>query len=239
MRSNSAREAWAHRRSAVGHDPFAHEKGLQTEAAPFELRGGLDPDVAVVPGLPPVAALVPAGWVGEYETVLARVLRQPYRGARVTEAPFDLVGGRRVREVHGGAELVLAVSRRGAHRVGPCAVDALEPAVSDLLVSVGAEGRGHHQLLAVGRGGRYQVPQVPGRLAAEQHLAVAQRGDAVVRQGDEIIRYVFGGQRVGAVHEHPLVVAGLHRGGDERRLCLPRPLARHALVPSGGRGFTT
>src|ERR671916_1064665 len=126
--------------SAVGRDSHAGEEPLQGEAALFEAFGVLDADVAVVPGLPPVAALGPAWGGGENEPVFGRVVLQPQRCARVPEATFHLVRCTRVREVYGGAELVLAVPRRGAHRIGPRPVDALKPTVGKPLVIIRAEG---------------------------------------------------------------------------------------------------
>ena len=78
----------------------------------METPGVLDAYVAIVPGFELVAGFVLARRIGEDEAVLGGVILQPPRRAGLAENGLHLVGRHRVREVHSGAELVLAVPRR-------------------------------------------------------------------------------------------------------------------------------
>src|SRR5215212_7181024 len=151
---------------AVGHRPFTLQELLQAEVALLESFRVLYSHKAVVPGFPLVAGLILfALGIGQNKPVLPGVLLEPPVGARLREKPPDLVGGGRVREVHCGTKLVLAVSRRRAHPTGTRPEDAHQPQVGELLILVGTVARSYHQLLSVYRGVAHQAPQMLGCLA--------------------------------------------------------------------------
>src|SRR3712207_4396428 len=165
--------------SAAGQHALALQELLQAQAALYEAFRVLYAHVAVVPGFPPVAGLrLLADRVGQDETVLWGVVRQPPGSASDPEGLPELVAHPRVREVHCGTELVLAASGRGAYPARARAVDAPQPAVGPLLLKVRPVSRGHHQLLAGCRGCGYEAAQVLGGLAPEEHI-LTERGNAV------------------------------------------------------------
>ncbi len=111
------REYGPQRTLAVGYDSFADQKFLQAQTALCDPFGVFYPHVAVVPRLPLVASIgLLTARVGEDKTVLVSMARQPLSSGCVTERHLHLVVCLRVREVNGGAELVLAVPGRALIR---------------------------------------------------------------------------------------------------------------------------
>jgi hypothetical protein len=124
---------------------------LQAQTALCDPFGVFYPHVAVVPRLPLVASIgLLTARVGEEKTVLVSTASQPLSSGCVTERHLHLVVCLRVREVNGGAELVLAVPGTCAHQVRIRAICALQPTVNCLLVLLGLVCRGHDQFLAIG-----------------------------------------------------------------------------------------
>jgi hypothetical protein len=127
--------------SAVGRSPRTLQKLLQAQVALFDSSRVLYSHVPVMPGLPLVAGfLLLAKGIGQNKSVLPSVLLEPPVGARSREGHPELVACGSVREIHGGAELVLAVARRRARPIGPRPEDARKPLVGESLLVVGAVG---------------------------------------------------------------------------------------------------
>src|SRR5215210_8581435 len=99
----------------VRYRPLPLQKLLQAKVALLESFGVLHSHVAVMPGLPLVAGLILFAYrISQNEAVLPGMLLEPPVGARLREKSPDFVGSGRVREIHCGTELMLAVSRRRA-----------------------------------------------------------------------------------------------------------------------------
>src|SRR5215204_4463200 len=153
----------------MGHSSLTLQKLLQAQLALLESFRVLYSHVAVMPGLPLVAGLLLfAPGIGQNEPILPGVMLEPQVSTRLREGHPELEACGSVREVHRGTELVLAVARRRAHPMCLRPEDAHKPLVGELLIVVGAVGRGHHQLLSFCRGAFYEVPKMLGSIAPER-----------------------------------------------------------------------
>jgi len=122
--------------------PRVLQELLQVLATIFDPFRVLNSHVAVMLGLPMVAALILfASWIGQNESVLPAMMLKPPVSDRPREGHPQLVARGPVGEVYRGTELVLAVARRRAHPVGARSEDASQPFVGESLLVVGAVGK--------------------------------------------------------------------------------------------------